>query len=136
MAGASFMHKVEVEMRHEIGVDTMLFGRDYPHPEGTWPNTPDWLRDAFAGVPEDELRAMLGENAIAFFGLDRGRLTAVAERIGPSVEEISGSTTVDPDLLAIFDGRGGYLHPAEGDDRFPEIAPMLNDDLARVCNAR
>jgi predicted TIM-barrel fold metal-dependent hydrolase len=135
LAGASFVHKVEVEMRHEIGVPTIAFGRDYPHPEGTWPNTPDWLRDAFAGVPEGELRAMLGENAIAFFGLDRGRLTAVAERIGPSVEEITGNAPVDPELLAIFDGRGGYLRPAEGDDRFPEIAPMLNDDLARVCSA-
>ena len=31
-------------MRHEIGVkDTIAFGRDYPHPEGTWPNTKDWL---------------------------------------------------------------------------------------------
>ena len=39
IAGASFMHKVEVEMRHEIGVDTILFGRDYPHPEGTFPES-------------------------------------------------------------------------------------------------
>ena len=52
LAGASFVHKVEIEMRDEIGVDTILFGRDYPHPESTWPNTPDWLRDCFHGVPE------------------------------------------------------------------------------------
>ena len=40
LAGASFVHKAEVAMRHEIGVETISFGRDYPHPEGTWPNTP------------------------------------------------------------------------------------------------
>ena len=40
LAGASFIHKVEVEMRHEIGVDTILFGRDFPHPESTWPQHP------------------------------------------------------------------------------------------------
>src|SRR5262249_26298580 len=53
MAGASFIHKVEVEMRHEIGVETILFGRDFPHPESTWPHTRDWLRLAFEGVPDD-----------------------------------------------------------------------------------
>jgi predicted TIM-barrel fold metal-dependent hydrolase len=31
MAGLSFMKKSEVEMRDEIGVDTINFGRDYPH---------------------------------------------------------------------------------------------------------
>ncbi len=45
LAGVSFMHKSEVEMRHEIGVESMNFGRDYPHGEGTWPNTFDYLRD-------------------------------------------------------------------------------------------
>ncbi len=135
LAGASFVHKVEVEMRHEIGVETILFGRDYPHPESTWPNTMDWLRDAFAGVPENELRAMLGENAIRFFGLDRDVLAAIAEKIGPTVQDITGGVSVDPELVAMFDGRSGYLKPAEGDARIPEIAPMLTNDLAGVGSA-
>ena len=131
LAGASFVHKVEVGMRHEIGVDTILFGRDYPHPESTWPNTVDWLRDAFAGVPEPELRAMLGENAVPFFGLDRATLAAIAERVGPTLAELTGGT-VPADLLASFDARGGYLREAEGDARIPDIAPLLAVDLDRV----
>ena len=71
LAGASFIHKSEVEHRHELGVETILFGRDFPHPEGTWPHTREFLRAAFAGVPEDELRLMLGLNGIRFLGLDR-----------------------------------------------------------------
>jgi predicted TIM-barrel fold metal-dependent hydrolase len=132
-AGASFVHKTEVELRHEVGVEQILFGRDYPHPEGTWPNTPDWLRDAFAGVPENELRLMLGENAIRFFGLDRVPLEAIAERVGPEVAELSGpGITVDEELIAIFDGRGGYLRAPEGDSRLAELEPMIAEDLAAL----
>ncbi len=133
IAGASFIHKAEVEMRHEIGVQTIMFGRDYPHPEGTWPNTPDWLRDAFAGVPEDELRLMLGENAIRYFALDRDALSAIAARVGPTIESISGlGPEVKPEVLNLFDMRGGYLKPAEGAERIPEIDSAVRQDLASI----
>jgi predicted TIM-barrel fold metal-dependent hydrolase len=133
MTGASFIHKAEVAMRHEVGIDTILFGRDFPHPESTWPNTRDWLRNAFEGVPEDEVRKMLGENAIRFFGLDRNRLADIAKRIGPTIEDIIGSgSDVRPDLLANFDQRGGYLKPPEGADKLPMVDELLTGDLAAV----
>ena len=120
-------------MRHDIGLETITFGRDYPHTEGTWPNTKAWLRDAFSGVPVDELRAMLSENAIRYFNLDCAKLTAYAERIGPTLEEIAGpGLPVDPALIAHFDARGQYLQPAEGDKRLPEIEVMFREDLWRV----
>jgi predicted TIM-barrel fold metal-dependent hydrolase len=134
LAGASFIHKAEVEMRYEIGIETILFGRDFPHPEGTWPNTSDWLRLAFAGVPEDELRLMLGENAVRFLGLDHDRLAAIAKRIGPSVEDVNANTSpeVRPELLKNFDQRGGFLKPAEGEDRIPMVDTLLREDLQLV----
>lgn len=137
LAGASFIHKAEVEMRHDIGLNTILFGRDYPHPEGTWPHTTKWLQDAFAGVPEAELRSMLGENAIDFFGLDRTRLAEIAWRTGPSVADISAT---DPDipaeLMDNFAARGGYLKPAEGDEEIHRLVPLVADDLALVAARR
>jgi predicted TIM-barrel fold metal-dependent hydrolase len=128
----SFIHKSEVGMRHEIGLETITFGRDYPHAESTWPNTADWLSDAFAGVPENELRLMLGENAIRFFGLDRSRLAAIAERIGPRVEDVAERRPeLDPQMVANWDARGGYLKPPEAPD--PDaIDELLNEDLALV----
>jgi predicted TIM-barrel fold metal-dependent hydrolase len=133
LAGASFIHKAEVEMRHEIGIETVLFGRDFPHPEGTWPNTSDFLRDAFAGVPDDELRLMLGENAIRFLGLDRERLAEIARRIGPTIADITGGTPdVRPELIESFDQRGGYLKPIEGAEKIPMVDELLREDLAGV----
>lgn len=135
LVSLSFVHKAEVDMRHEVGVETVFFGRDYPHAEGTWPNTADWLRDAFAGVPEAELRLMLGENPIRVLGLDRAHLAAVAERIGPAPADIAGSpgSAPEPDrrLVANWDARGGYLRPAERVDG-DEIDGLLRQDLATV----
>ena len=130
LAGASFIHKAEVEMRDEIGIETMLFGRDFPHPEGTWPNTKDWLRNAFAGVPDDELRLMLGENAIRFLDLDRDRLAEIARRIGPTLADLRGAgPEIAPELLEHFDARGGYLKPAEGDARIDMVDVLIQEDL-------
>jgi predicted TIM-barrel fold metal-dependent hydrolase len=113
----SFVHRCEIEMRHEIGLENVVFGRDYPHPEGTWPNTGDWLRDAFAGVPENELRLMLGENAIRMLDLDRKQLRAIADRVGPSVDDILGKgPDLDPRMLESWDLRAGYLKPVEHAD--------------------
>jgi predicted TIM-barrel fold metal-dependent hydrolase len=129
----SFVHKAEVDMRHEMGITTLAFGRDYPHNESTWPNTTAWLRDAFAGVPENELRLILGENVIRTLGLDRAKLADVASRIGPRLEEIATEVSdVDEALLAHFDLRGGYRKPAEGGAKLGLIEPMLRADLAKA----
>lgn len=81
--GASFMTRDECAMRHAIGVDTILWGSDFPHEEGTWPATHAALHATFDGVPEAELRAMLGGNAMRLYGFDPERLAIHAARIGP-----------------------------------------------------
>jgi predicted TIM-barrel fold metal-dependent hydrolase len=131
LGGASFIHKAEVEMRHELGVETILFGRDFPHPEGTWPQTRQWLQHAFAGVPENELRLMLGENAIRLLHLDRDRLAEIAKRIGPTATDILGrEPNIPPELVASFDARGGYLKPPEGNARLADVNDLVRQDLA------
>jgi predicted TIM-barrel fold metal-dependent hydrolase len=132
LAGVSFMHKAEVEMREEIGIDTMCFGRDYPHAEGTWPNTLAYLHGLLTGVPEPEVRKILGENAIRFFDLDAEALGTVAARIGPSIDDLTAPFELDPALEAHLDDRCGYLKPAERGQRLAEIEALLHDDLVRV----
>jgi predicted TIM-barrel fold metal-dependent hydrolase len=71
--GPSSTHRSEILMRSEIGLHKMMFGTDYPHHEGTWPNTREWIKVAFEGVPEADARLVLGQNAVNFYGLDRAR---------------------------------------------------------------
>jgi predicted TIM-barrel fold metal-dependent hydrolase len=122
-AGASFIHRAEVEKRDAIGADTLMFGRDYPHPEGTWPNTKEWLRAAFAGVPEADGRKILGENAIRCYGLDRDAVIAIAERVGPRPDEILEPDQVDPVMITEFEKRGGFLKEA------PPLVPDRLDEI-------
>ena len=125
----SSIHRSEVEMRHEIGVGQLGFGQDFPHWEGVWPDTLNWLQDAFGDVPEDEARAILGTNAAAFYGLPVDRLSEVAERIGPDPSDVLGDHPVDDDLIQYFHRRSGYLRPA--DPVYPEeIDQALDPDLA------
>jgi len=42
--GASTMSKEEIRRRYVIGTDVVMWGTDYPHPEGTWPHTAAKLR--------------------------------------------------------------------------------------------
>jgi predicted TIM-barrel fold metal-dependent hydrolase len=120
----------EMRQRREIGIDRMLLGVDYPHVEGTWPNTWDWLRSIFTDVSEEEARKFAGLNAIGLFKLDEAYLTGIAERIGPEISDIVGSQKrLDPKLLDHFHFRSGYKSPAEVVDR-QLLAEAVQADLA------
>ena len=93
--GASFLDPSSTAMRHDLGIDNLMWGGDYPHPEGSWPNVIDALRYGLGGVPEDELRAILGGNAANVWGFDLELLQGVADRIGPSVELLANPLLED-----------------------------------------
>ena len=88
--GASFMPDHEGRDRHRIGLDRLMWGSDYPHLEGTWPNTMDALRKTFAPYPEYEIRALLGANAAKVYGFDLDQLSPIGAKIGPALSEIVG----------------------------------------------
>ena len=82
--GASNTRRRELGRRYEIGVDNIMWGNDFPHPEGTWPYTRRFLRDRFWDIPVDETAQILGLNQAAFYGFDLDALQPIADRIGPT----------------------------------------------------
>jgi predicted TIM-barrel fold metal-dependent hydrolase len=79
----------EVAVRGQVGLTNLMWGSDYPHTEGTWPYTRLAMRYALCQAPEDDVRHIIGENAIPVYGLDVEALRPVAQRIGPTPEEIA-----------------------------------------------
>ena len=65
-------------------------GERYPHIEGTWPNTMDALRATFGAYPENEIRSILGTNAMGVLGFDPQVVGPIGERVGPALSDIVG----------------------------------------------
>jgi predicted TIM-barrel fold metal-dependent hydrolase len=87
--GASFIRPVESALRHDVGVDRIMWGSDYPHSEGSYPYSREALRASFADADEAEVRTMCATNAAEVYGFDLDRLDAIAVGVGPTVAEIA-----------------------------------------------
>jgi hypothetical protein len=103
LLSGSFLAPYEVAYRHEVGLGQLLWGTDYPHLEGTWPETPKSIRHTFNDVPEDEARLILGETACVIYGLDRDKLWPIAQKIGPTPAQVA--RPLNPDEMP--SGRSG-----------------------------
>ena len=93
--GSSFIRRDEVEMRHAVGVDRIMWGSDFPHREGCWPYSHEHLRLAFAGVDPVEVAAMVGGNAAGSTASTSTRSRRSSPRIGPSVDEVAEPLPAD-----------------------------------------
>ena len=100
--GGSLMSRKDAEMRSEIGLDRLMWGADFPHLEGAVPVHREVLRNVFGGMPEPDLRRILGANATDLWGFDADQLQDAADRVGPTVEELSSPLSLDdiPDTFS------------------------------------
>ena len=56
-----------IDTRHTIGVENIMVEVDYPHGDGTWPDTQAVIQRCWGHIPPAELRAMCSENAAALY---------------------------------------------------------------------
>jgi predicted TIM-barrel fold metal-dependent hydrolase len=56
-----------IDTRHRIGVENIMVETDYPHGDGTWPDTQLVLEKYWGHIPPAEMRAMCSENAARLF---------------------------------------------------------------------
>jgi predicted TIM-barrel fold metal-dependent hydrolase len=68
-AKATFMwDPVAVANREFTGVECLMWGNDYPHPEGVFPDSQVIVEKQFAGVPEAEVERMTFSTARDLYG--------------------------------------------------------------------
>ena len=65
---------VGIRLRDIIGVDSMMWGSDYPHSESTFPKSMEILDRILDGVPQDERDKIVGTNVARLYNFDMVRV--------------------------------------------------------------
>jgi predicted TIM-barrel fold metal-dependent hydrolase len=67
---ATFQYdRIGTKLIEDMGVETLMWGSDYPHPDGVWPESAKYIDDQFSHLPADVKFAMTCGNAAKFYGL-------------------------------------------------------------------
>jgi predicted TIM-barrel fold metal-dependent hydrolase len=88
-----------VKIRHDIGVDRVMWSNDMPHSPTDWPHSVEVIERNMAGVPADERHLMLAGNATRFFQLD-ATYESTETREQRVAERRAGKEPELPQLLA------------------------------------
>ena len=59
-----------IRLRDVIGVDNLMWGSDYPHPESTFPRSRQILEEILADCTEEEKAKIAGGNAARVYNLN------------------------------------------------------------------
>ena len=74
---ATFQHdKLGVELIPHLGADNVMWGNDYPHPDGVWPNSKTIIAEQSRGLTDEERQKVYFANCAKLYGL--GELSAAA----------------------------------------------------------
>jgi len=64
-----------------LGEDNVMWGSDFPHPDGVWPDSQEFIAREMAGVEPRVQRKVLWENAARLYGFPAVRRAPVTEGI-------------------------------------------------------
>ena len=68
--GCFFKDSVGMDLLDRVGIDNITFETDYPHTDGTWPNTEEVATRLFGHLDAESVYKIARGNAIKLLGLD------------------------------------------------------------------
>ena len=66
---------IGIRLRDVIGVDSLMWGSDYPHSESTFPKSREILNRILEGVPQEEKNKIVGSTTAKLYGFDMERIS-------------------------------------------------------------
>jgi predicted TIM-barrel fold metal-dependent hydrolase len=63
--------RIGTKLIDDMGVETLMWGSDYPHGDGVWPESTRYIDEQFGHLPPAATRKITCENAGRFYGLIR-----------------------------------------------------------------
>jgi len=61
--------RIGTKLIDEMGVESLMWGSDYPHADGVWPESSKYIEEQFGHLPADYTHKITCENAGKFYGL-------------------------------------------------------------------
>lgn len=61
---------VGIKLRHQAGLEKMMWECDYPHSDATWPKSPEVLWQSLKDIPAAEINMITHENAMKAYNFD------------------------------------------------------------------
>ena len=59
-----------IALRHQVGVDNMMWSSDYPHHGNDWPYSRKVIEETMGHLPAEEKRLITGGNAARIWSID------------------------------------------------------------------
>jgi len=69
MSATFITDRAGIKLRHEAGIDNIMWSTDYPHHGNDWPYSRRVIDETMAGVPAEEKAKIIGGNAVRIFNL-------------------------------------------------------------------
>jgi predicted TIM-barrel fold metal-dependent hydrolase len=60
---------IGVKLIDDLGADKIMWGSDFPHPDGIWPDSREYVAKEMGHLPADKRRKVICENAGKLYGL-------------------------------------------------------------------
>jgi predicted TIM-barrel fold metal-dependent hydrolase len=71
MSATFITDRVGITLRHEAGVDNIMWSTDYPHHGNDWPYSRRVIDETMSSIPADEKAKIVGGNAVRIFSLGK-----------------------------------------------------------------
>jgi uncharacterized protein len=62
--------RIGIKMLDEIGEDNIMWGSDFPHPDGVWPDSQDYIRRELGHLPPHVRHKIICGNAARLYGFE------------------------------------------------------------------
>ncbi|MEJ0069061.1 MAG: amidohydrolase family protein [Pseudomonadota bacterium] len=60
--------RIGVKLIDELGEDNVMWGSDFPHPDGIWPDSQDYIARELGHLPAPQRRKIVRDNAAKLYG--------------------------------------------------------------------
>ena len=66
--GAQQSDRIGIKLLDEIGADNIMWGSDFPHPDGIWPDSQEYIERELGHLPAEVRHKIVCGNAAKLYG--------------------------------------------------------------------